>query len=329
MDNFIILSDIHFYHNPPKSYKLPDGMSSWLKMQLDVISGILDWSMEEGVYTVVHNGDLFEEKNRIPVSVYNAVWSLFSKYDELGMDFIFNTGNHDILNRTDDSSLHPFSDIARVISEPTVIDGHATFIPHGRLDAQFGRPPGGIKNPILFLHEDIGGLSYGETDFAPDIFTYDAEALCSVGWEHIFNGHIHKPQKLNCIWSIGSPIRQDWGEAADQKRFLYYAGGAVTSVPITKGPRFIGLSELTDESIEKINDYNFYRYDISTEQVSREIFKRWNVSYRITKSVSTREIRLKDSNSVEEDVSNYIDITDTNLNKDKLKKIGNNLLGEI
>lgn len=328
MNNFIIISDIHFYHNPPKSYKRPDGTSSWLKMQIDVISDLLEWALDEGVYTVIHNGDLFEEKNRIPVQVYNAVWNLFNKYKG-SMKFIFNTGNHDILTTTYDSSLRPFSDIAQVISEPTLVDGHMMFIPHGGVEGIAMLPPEEVDNPLLFLHEDIAGLVYGETDFEPDRYAFDSEKLCDLGWKHIFNGHIHKPQKLNCIWNIGSPIRQDWGEAGDQKRFLYYADGEVNSVPITTGPKFIAIDELADDSEGRINENNFYRFDISTEQVHRDIFKRWNVSYRIVKSTSTREIRLKDSNKIDDDIFTYIDITETTLNKDKLKTIGNEFLGEI
>jgi DNA repair exonuclease SbcCD nuclease subunit len=293
--------------------------------------GILDNAIQEGAGTVIHNGDVFEEKNCIPVTVYNAVWSLFKEYSNKGLRFIFNTGNHDMLTKTSDSSLQPFSDIVQVISDPTEIDEHIMIVPHGIANYIEGGvliPPPDVENPILFLHEDISGLIYGDTDFEPERIALNSDALLKAGWSYIFNGHIHKPQEIGNLINVGSITRQDWGEADQDKRYIYYNNGIIKSMPI-ECPKFITYPELNDDAVYDITDNNFYRFDISADQVNRDIFKKWNVSYRIIKHTTGRETRLQDSNSVDDDVNEYIKITDTPLDKDKLKTIGKELVGEI
>jgi len=70
---FIVFSDIHFYKNPSKSYITDWGYSSWLIEQLRIVDQILDFAKEYNIQYVIHNGDLFEEKNRIPQDLYNTV----------------------------------------------------------------------------------------------------------------------------------------------------------------------------------------------------------------------------------------------------------------
>jgi len=94
------------------------------------------------------------------------------------------------------------------------------------------------------------------------------------------------------------------------------------SVPIVT-PQFYLLDRLTDKLKRKIEDdnENFYRIDISPEQVKDTIFQKWNVFHNIIKS-ERREIRLKEAISVSDEVETYVELSDTKLDKLKLIEIG-------
>lgn len=326
--NAIIFSDMHFYNNPAKSYIMDSGRFSWFETQLQVAQSVFTKAEELGVELVIHNGDLFHEKTRISVGLYNTVWQFFKQQKNEGFEVIFNTGNHDMFTRNV-SSLRPFSEIARVITEPTLIK-------HGHINLcliPYGQEPNQLKVPkentgmsyILCTHADIAGLTYGVTDY-----TSGSPLKYQIfgDWDIVFNGHIHKPQELANIVNIGSPMTQDWGEVGEKKRFIHLKDLEWESHEI-HGPQFVTLDRLTDKLKKKLitNPVDFFRVDISSEQLSDPIFNQYNIFPRVTK-VKKRELRLRDTSSIEEEMSTYVDIIDTKLDKNKLRQIGTDIYNE-
>lgn len=314
MNTFVMFSDLHAQKNLSKSYIREDGISSWTWNQIKILDQVFDYARENQVATVIHNGDLFHEKNRIPQDLYNLIWEYFNDKSE-DFEIILNCGNHDLFTLTQKSSLKPFSSICTIISVPTEYRG-IQFVPHG-----FDIPAPTYS--WICTHEDIAGLQYGPNDRESDS---KLDPIFLSEWELVFNGHIHRPQELANIVNIGSPMITDWGEANEQKRFIHLKDNKLYSIPID-GPKFIALPYIDDVVKKKIedNETDFFRFDVSVEEISDPIFNKWNVGYRITKT-KEREIRL-----IEEDdegllLDKYINIADTNLDKDKLLEIGKELL---
>ena len=73
------------------------------------------------------------------------------------------------------------------------------------------------------------------------------------------------------------------------------------------------------------NDTDYFRFDISSSEIGDEIFDKYNVSYRITKT-EEREIRLVEDEDEEKLLLDYIHLMDVNLDKEKLLQIGKELL---
>lgn len=320
----VIFSDMHFYNNPSKSYIMDTGRFSWFETQLHLAQSIFIQAEELHASTVIHNGDLFHEKTRINVGLYNTVWDFFKKQKDKGFEIILNTGNHDMYTRGI-SSLRPFSEVAKVITEPTVIKhGHTNlaFIPYGQVANNLKLPDGIGMTNILFTHEDIAGLTYGVTDY---VSGSPIKHQIFGDWDLVFNGHIHRPQGLANIMNIGSPMVQDWGEADERKRFIYLENSEWKSIPLY-GPEFVTLDRLTDKLKRKLatNPVDFFRIDISSEQLSDPIFSKYNIFPRVTR-VKKRELRLKDAESIDREIITYVDVIDSKLNKDKLKQIGINI----
>lgn len=321
---FIVFSDPHFYKNIKKSYMRPDGLTSWLYEQIRVVESIFKYAIKNDVEMVICNGDLFEEKNRLPQDLYNIVWELFNKYSDQ-LTIILNSGNHDLF-RDEDSSLKPFSNIINVISKPTVITvGDVTLhlLPYGKAVDYSASNKGTeySKVNIAFTHEIIDGLApekIGGVSISPkDLDQYDI----------VFNGHIHKAEKYKNIYNVGSTQQHTWNEAEQTKGFIHYKDG-INFVEL-ESHKFIHCEHLTEtleNNIESDNE-NFYRIEIGAEELSNHIFDKFNVEPYITKR-KKKIIRMTEELSLQEEIENYVQSQKTSLDKDQLINVGLKLAEE-
>jgi DNA repair exonuclease SbcCD nuclease subunit len=177
------------------------------------------------------------------------------------------------------------------------------------------------KTLCLATHEDIDGLSYGESGYSS---TTPLKQILFSDWDYVFNGHIHKHQIINNIITIGSPLQQTFSEEGNQKYFIHYSKRSYKKIPLN-AVKFNTLKSLKE--IDKIDDKNYYRIEVSSDEISNPIFRKYNVSYVITKT-KEREIRLKINATEEDEIETYISLNNNNLDKTKLLKIGKELRNE-
>jgi DNA repair exonuclease SbcCD nuclease subunit len=309
MGGLVIFSDTHF-------------VSQHLDEQIKVVSSIFRFAKEHRADAVIHDGDVFEAKNRIDVALYNAVWSLFhdftvSNYTQL----VLNTGNHDIISLSRESSLKPFSTAVSYLVTYPIVNVYGKFavtiVPYGMdYNHIFNTPV-----DIFFTHELI------------DVFTpenYKGNTLKAKNLSHfplVMNGHIHKPAQYENIYNIGSTTITDFGEEGEQKRFLYVDEDyTVHYIPIDC-PQYITIDGLSDKLLEKLekNNRDQFRINISPELLSHPIFKKANVKPNVVK-MTRSETRLSHTTTVEEEMKVYVEQSKTSLNKEKLLEVGNRLL---
>ena len=318
----VIFSDMHFHLNPKKSYIDSYGFNSWYKIQESILRYIFDCAVSKDADFIIHNGDLFEEKFRINQKLYNQVWNLFYEFhlENPNIQLIFNTGNHDTISQTlskSTTTLDTFSSFIEIVDSPTQFYDF-TIIPYGfPIQEQ-------DENKILFTHSKYEGLVHGETNYK---FNQGdgSTALSSVrNYDIVFNGHIHHPQQIENIINIGSPMIDDWGTVDNMPHGFIYYDGEITFVK-TEYPRFIKIKKLNEKLKNRImsNNYDFFRIDISREELEDDIFKKYNVSPNIVKQ-RKREARIKKTESVDI-IREYVEQSNTDLDKDKLIKIGGEL----
>lgn len=91
---------------------------------------------------------------------------------------------------------------------------------------------------VLVTHFTIGGATYN-SDVQPQIgesndFMIPAAVFDDPRIDHVFSGHIHKPQDFGKVTYIGSPVRSDFGEAGQATRVLHIENvdGALTCTVI-------------------------------------------------------------------------------------------------
>lgn len=329
-DEFVAFSDIQFYKNASKSTLTKNLISSWLQLQLDAFDYIMQYCISHKIKIVFHGGDLFEEKTRIPQDLYNCVWDKIESYIDRDLTIVLNTGNHDLLTLKGTSSLRPFSKIATVVTKPSDYIFKNTYvrvIPFGLTFTENALDlPSTDKVCVLMTHEDLSGLTYGASDFQSDN-PIPRESFNK--WKYVFNGHIHKPQTLDNIVNMGSPLIQSFSEEGETKYFYHYKDGEYKKI-IIPGVSFNTVDSLTDRMkavLLKGSTNNYYRVNVSAEEVSDPIFKLFNVSPNIVKS-SKRKIRLQNSTTIEDEIKTYIESTKTTLDKGKLITIGRSLTKE-
>lgn len=319
MDDFIVFSDMHFYKNVNKSKPDDEFLTSWVRMQFGILDQIVDYAKENGVKTIFHNGDLFEEKNRIPQDLYNLVWKKFCDLSD-SFDFIFNTGNHEFTSVNRQGSLMPF-DFVKVVRDVEIWhtsskDYKIVMMPYGMGNEEnLITFKSNTYKTILFVHENINEFMEYET-----INSIPASRFKE--WNLVFNGHIHKPGEYKNIINIGSPYITDWNQADQQKRFIHYKNGQVIVVPI-KHPQFIDIEGLTGRAKSKMekDNFNFYRVVVDSSESTDDIFKKFNVSFKLVKS-EKRKSRFSAIVSDEEEIERYLEDKEVDLNKKKLKDVG-------
>jgi len=325
---FLIFSDMHFYNNPSKS-RIVDGEYSWFSEQVKVFRSIMEYALENNIHIVIHNGDLFEQDTKINVHTYNKVWELFNKYFLEGIYFILNVGNHDIYSLKHDHSLIPLTSIADVVdyyySDYKLNDLRMRLIPFYYTGMKEEYVEGGNENSILFTHEVINGLSW--KNITAEDFT---DRKWFKKWHTVFNGHIHKPQEIDNIVNIGSPMIHDFGESEERKRFIHWKDFEWKSVNVDC-PMFheLDYSELTEESRDWISsdNRNYFRIKVPASALDDDLFKKFNVFKEIVEA-ERKEMRLDltPESTEEDEIEQYIKVIEHDLDPETLRDVGNYIL---
>jgi len=322
---FLVISDLHFYRNVKKSLPTENGLTTWCSKQIEVFESVCDYAIENNIQTVFVNGDVFEEKNNINQTLYNAVWETFKKYSE-DITFYINIGNHDTLTIANNSSLIPFSSICNVITKPYDVKNDEgsliRLIPYGQVTEESLKIPKGtkFKKKILFTHEHIDGLKWNTHEYWKPS---DLKKSLFQEWDIVFNGHIHMHQELGNIINVGSMMQQDFGEMNEDKVFIEYDNGKITIHIIETGIKHLYYANPTEKEIKSIsrNNVDMIKVLIPTSLMEEPWVKKYNI-FPVYEKPKTRETRIEKKQSIEEDIQAWVTLNNTDLDYDRLISLG-------
>lgn len=198
-----------------------------------------------GIKTVVHLGDVYQDRSFIDIRVFDSTYDIVSRYrDAHGIKTVFVLGNHDMYYRTRSShtSIRSLESLGAVVLEPSTIElaGRKVDVlpycedPMARLKEHFPEPSGNL----LLFHAAIDGAvmsmrsgsrrgtAAGESeDMAEEEISesINPDALCR--WKLALGGHYHFPQVVakGSDWRVeycGSTIQHSFAEAGERKRLL-------------------------------------------------------------------------------------------------------------
>jgi len=218
--NILLFSDLHYHESQEFPFK---------DIAESVLSQIENYAVANGVSHVIHLGDLYHNRTRMPVRVIKPLSNRFYDWTRRFSLFLLK-GNpmHEGENEDYNGNLFP---TATIIDQPSVRKHDDThfifFLPYG--------PKAVLLKQIQQWEADgIGKRSVRIlcTHFALDgarALNYEApatEALTKkeLAWfNHVFAGHYHAHQQpFKNAWHVGSPYRVDFGERLDRKGFIHF-----------------------------------------------------------------------------------------------------------
>lgn len=324
---------------------------------------IFPYCKKHNIKRILHLGDLFDNRKYITIKTLNFVRLNF--FEELRkhnikMDII--PGNHDVLfNNTNGMCslvevLSAYRDVATLYMEPTVIKystlkiGLVPWITRDNQDQcyEFIR---NVKCDILAGHFEIAGFKYIANS---SIKSHGISTKIFEHFEHVISGHYHTKSKRDNITYLGTQFQFNWGDIEDHKYFhvldtktreiipveirrkiffrLFYDDDKQKSIEdILKNNNIKDLSKSAKNRyvriiVQKKNDYFLF------DQLVRQINDNNPYHLSIIENYALSSITEEEEETLIEDTSelidSYIDNIETDLDKDKLKKLMHELYTE-
>ena len=204
----LILSDTHLHSTHPVVGE------DYLNLGISALQQIRQFAIENDEKTIIHLGDTFQLKDRIPSRVWNAFFQELAEWEKLGFTSYFLKGNHDYQT---DATIEAFKiaphSIPILTSEIHSIEEYkCMFVPYGEPLVKE------ICN-FIFMHDYFRG----KTTLPNDIVAMDGKNMEEVSnyGNYIIAGHSHKFQELikDKVFHIGSPYQTTFNEVGQEKFF--------------------------------------------------------------------------------------------------------------
>lgn len=204
-----------------------------------VIEQVRDYTLEHQTDAVVFLGDIKEKYNPIDVRVLNfALWAV-DQFISHKIPVLVLLGNHDRVGLYADTEnwLPALAKAgARVFDTPGIVSlerFRLFMLPYMHSTEKLKRSAGVLaykastmpskdsKANVLCFHAGLAEASY--TDFYKSQDKFSVDELMPQCYRYVIGGHIHLHQtvKYPHVMYAGSLFATDWGEANQEKGFLY------------------------------------------------------------------------------------------------------------
>ena len=211
---------------------------------------------------IVHLGDLFDNRNIVPINILNYAQSILEKMSAICPVHII-IGNHDIYNKSDNqiNSLKAYSYIPNVsVYETTTkisFNGKdilmMPWIENRKEQIDILKEYSGCE--YLFCHSDLNGAKMHLTSVGHrNSDKIDVEEFS--GYKHVYSGHIHLVQKNKNFTYVGSIHEMDRNDIDNQKGiFILDTDGELELfLPNNISPKFKKIYINKEEDIEMLTE---------------------------------------------------------------------------
>jgi DNA repair exonuclease SbcCD nuclease subunit len=259
-----VISDTHFGVYPINSDK-------WLKMMVKYFKEFFIPLLKKESLPgdiVIHCGDLFDNRNQIPVEVISTVIDLFEEIGQI-LPVHMLIGNHDISNKSTNDINSPKS--IKFIPNITLYETTTKvrfdnrdvlmmpWVEHKNEQIALLRKYSGCD--YLFCHSDLNGARLHLKSVAHKNRD-KIEVVEFGGFKKVYSGHIHLVQRSANFTFVGSPYEMDRNDMSNQKGIfiLDFDDMSEKFIPNTLSPRFEKLSILTEMDVEDLGVINTNNY---------------------------------------------------------------------
>lgn len=332
----ILLSDTHI-DSRKEFRKIDSGINTRLSECLNILEQVHQIALNKGIKRIIHLGDLIEKKNYVSNEVEVSISRILNKIKNDGIEFILLLGNHDF----DDydfplmETLHNSGVINLIMYLHTY--ENMVFLPYQSnikiFEEDWIKAHKYYKFDYFFFHNELPKYNYA----TGKLESFDLPMKESVRY---ISGHLHDNKKFyikekqNSIEYMGSPYHVDFNDCGKRK-FIYLLDSVNNKIlkKELKYPKFVTIDRNLNTSDGVEGNYIKFRDTLLQEEyrifdkkkVREKLMKQGakDVTFDLSiKKQKRKEIKKINKKSIIED---YVNETESDLNKEKLIKIGRNL----
>jgi DNA repair exonuclease SbcCD nuclease subunit len=278
---------------------------------------------------VCHLGDLFDNRNVIPIDVLNYAQYILEEISKICPLHII-TGNHDYYNKSSGeiNSVKPFNYIpnVNVYEKTTKIEYNGKsiclmpYIENKQEQIELLKEYSGCD--YLFCHSDLNGAKMHLTSAGhrnnnkPDVSDFS-------GYKNIKSGHIHLKQSVGSITYVGSPFEMDRNDMNTEKGIFILDTNNDTErfIPNNISPKFKKISITTEDDLNllDVNTKDWVDLSISNSLIldNRKIRRKLESILQEGSFASVEYIDDISTEKVEENIKPIDGELSINLNYDK------------
>lgn len=303
------------------------------------------YCVKHNIKQIIHLGDFYDQRKYVGIKTLQRSREFFlSKLNEYGMTMDIIPGNHDVFfkNTNDVSSLFeilPHYSNVSVFMQPTVkeYDGMKIALLPWMTNDNMGDSLSFIansKSDVLCAHLELNGF---EMMKGAPAMSHGLSADLFKQYEMVLSGHYHTKSTKGNIYYLGTQYELTWADCNDPKYFhiLDTKDRTLNQIrnPITifnkiiyteRGMKTIDFSKFKDTYVKIIvaSKSDIKKFDAFVDAVQRsspfdlkivETFDEFTGS-----SVDDENISILDTSDL---LNSYVDAIETNLDKDRIKKV--------
>lgn len=276
----LVFSDLHIACHKKSYDRLNDCLAA--------LEWVFKTAQDKNIQNIVFAGDLFHDRQKIDVLVYQLAFDIISKYcsGHNSTNLYLLLGNHDLWyhDRWDVSSTKALSALpgVHVINKPSSIEIAGSvidFLPftmHPLEHLQDLRHRKGNGHKTLVAHLAVHGaqLNTLHNTRSDVVIEHDGEMVfvdvaSFAHWDQTFLGHYHGEQKLNSqVEYVGSTLQLNFGEAFQHKHIIVYdpATGDKEYIRNTFSPQHLIVPAKDADKFPLKG--NFIRLEVDTEDLA-------------------------------------------------------------
>ena len=259
MSKIFLISDTHI------GLGFPNKVDKWFKVHQEYFSDFFIPLLKEKISPgdiVIHLGDLFDNRNVIPINLLNYGMDIVEEISKIAPLHII-VGNHDLWSKSasEINTIRPFKWIPNVYiyDKASKIEFNGIKIclmPYieKRLD-QINLINEFKDCDYLFCHSDLNGCKMHLTSVAhKNNDKIDIEDF--KGFKKVRSGHIHLVQSNSHFTFVGSPFQMDRNDYGDQKGIFIIDTNDHSEefIPNKISPIFKKVRVETEEDIESLEE---------------------------------------------------------------------------
>lgn len=305
-----------------------------------VFPGLLEATNEYNDKEIGFLGDIWHFRHEASVRLLNKFLDTLNDWTKEGINVHILPGNHDQIDVNGRNALELFDGVAKVYTNPEYLsdeyieEGGRLWLPYRKnkqeiIDALDLVPKNKRKTTTVFYHGGLLNAWMNDCIRDPDGLPPEVFKEFKI----VLLGHYHARQDMGNCHYIGSPYQTRSDESGQDKGYAIWDGDKFTRVTTKWGKRYhrVELKPGQELDLSDVDPNDEVRVKTATgvnpEDIGKQLAAAGIENHVVTPIVETMQTRLDvhEDASVDVYAKAFVDQVETDLDKDKLMSVYQNL----